>query len=112
MIPRRAERYDRVVVAGDVIHLPIRLDTHDALRYFDLREDDGTVSDVVIRQTHAESGETTTHDAEVTGAREVQHTFSADSEGEFRIRARVTLDDGRELSVPTTDPVLVWVAKD
>jgi hypothetical protein len=110
MIPRSTEHYDRVVVAGDTVHIPMRIDEHDTLRYFDLREEGGKVDEVSIRQTF--NGETTTHEAEVVGAREVRHTFSESEQGEYRIRTRITLADGRQLSVPVTDPVLVWVASE
>ena len=110
MIPRSTDHYDRVVVAGDTVHLSIRLDSHDSLRYFDLRSDDGKVADVTIRQTH--DGTTTEHDADIVGAREVRHVFSEDKQGEYTIRARVTLTDGRQVSVPVSDPVRVWVASE
>lgn len=110
MIPRSSAHYDRVVVAGDTVHIPIRLDSHDALRYFDLRESGGKVDDVTIRQAYG--GEVTTHAAEIVGAREVRHTFSESEQGEYVIRARVTLADGRQVSVPVTEPVRVWVASE
>lgn len=108
MIPRSTDHYDRVVLAGDTVHVSIRLDGHDALRYFDLRDDDGKVDGVTIRQTH--NGATDEYDADIVGAREVRHVFSESEQGEYTIRARVTLRDGRQVSVPTTDPVRVWVA--
>lgn len=110
MIPRSTDHYDRVVVAGDTVHLPIRLDNHDSLRYFDLRNDDSKVEGVTIRQTHNDT--TTDHDAEIVGAREVRHVFSESEQGEYTIRARVTLADGRQVSVPVTDPIRVWVASE
>jgi hypothetical protein len=108
MIPRSTDHYDRVVVAGDTVHLSIRLNSHDALGYFDLREDDSKVNSVTIRQSH--NGTTTEHDAQVIGAREVRHIFSESEQGEYTIRARVALSDGRQISVPATDPLRVWVA--
>lgn len=107
MIPRREDHYDRVVVARDTVHLTIRLDDHDGLRYFDVREDGGKVESVTIRQTHDD--DTATYDAEPVGAREVRHTFHESDPGEYRVRARVTLADGRQVTVPATDPVRVWV---
>jgi len=108
MIPRRRDHYDHTAVVGDTLHLSIQLDGHDALRYFDLRRDDGKVAGVKIHETH--DGETTTHEATVAGAREVEHTFEATGRGEYRVRARVELADGQTVTVPTTDPVRVWVA--
>jgi len=110
MIPRSSDHYDRVVVAGDTVHIPIRLDSHDALRYFDLREEGGKVDEVTIRQSY--DGDVTTYAAEVVGAREVRHTFSETEQGEYTVRARVALADGRQVSVPVTDPVRVWVASE
>jgi len=108
MIPRRRDHYDQTAVVGDELHLLIQLDGHDALRYFDLRREDGKVESVTIHETH--DGATTTHDATVTGAREVEHTFEATERGEYRVRARVELADGQTVTVPTTEPVRVWVA--
>jgi len=108
MIPRRRDHYDHTAVVGDTLHLTIQLDGHDALRYFDLRRSDGKVAGVEIHETHAD--ETTTHEATVSGAREVEHTFEATDRGEYRVRARVELADGQTVTVPTTEPVRVWVA--
>lgn len=112
MIPRNTEYYDRVVVSGDVVHLTIDLDAHDSLGYFDIRDDDGKVESVTIRQTFEETGKTKTFDPTIAGAREVRHTFSETESGEYRVRARVTLTDGRKITVPAAEPVRVWVSSE